>query len=213
MLGSDSQGMGRINESITRVWQLASKMKDQRGRLPEENTKRGDNERIKRYVAKYTINPAICFGIDEYVGSLERGKMADIVLWRPGYFGSKPELVVKGGFIAWAAMGDSAASLMTCEPILMRPQWGAFGEAKKALSANFVSQQFVHNDGPASLGLTKLSLPVHGTRKLNKDHMLHNTALPEITVNPQTFEVRMDGESAWVEPLSEVTLGQRYMLR
>jgi urease subunit alpha len=213
MLGSDSQGMGRINESITRVWQLASKMKDQRGRLPEEKTKRGDNERIKRYVAKYTINPAICFGIDEYVGSLERGKMADIVLWRPGFFGSKPELVVKGGFIAWAAMGDSAASLMTCEPILMRPQWGAFGEAKKALSANFVSQQFLHNDGSANLGLTKSCLPVKGTRKLNKDHMLHNTALPEITVNPQTFEVSLDGEQAWVEPLEEVTLGQRYMLR
>jgi urease subunit alpha len=213
MLGSDSQGMGRINESITRVWQLASKMKDQRGRLPEEKTKRGDNERIKRYVAKYTINPAICFGIDEYVGSLERGKMADVVLWRPGFFGSKPELVVKGGFIAWAAMGDSAASLMTCEPILMRPQWGAFGEAKNALSANFVSQQFLHNDGPAGLGLTKACLPVKGTRKLNKDHMLHNTALPEITVNPQTFEVSLDGDSAWVEPLAEVTLGQRYMLR
>jgi urease subunit alpha len=213
MLGSDSQGMGRINESITRVWQLASKMKDQLGRLPEEKTKRGDNERIKRYIAKYTINPAICFGIDQYIGSLERGKMADIVLWRPGFFGIKPELVVKGGFIAWAAMGDSAASLMTCEPMLMRPQWGAFGEAKNALSANFVSQQFVENDGLARLGLTKSCLPVKGTRKLNKGHMLFNTALPEITVNPQTFEVNLDGKSAWVEPLAEVTLGQRYMLR
>jgi len=213
MLGSDSQGMGRINESITRVWQLASKMKDQRGRLPEENTKRGDNSRIKRYIAKYTINPAICFGIDQYVGSLERGKLADVVLWRPGFFGIKPELVVKGGFIAWAAMGDSAASLMTCEPILMRPQWGAFGEAKKALSASFVSQQFMTEDGPARLGLTKPSLPVRGTRKLNKGHMLHNCALPEIAVNPQTFEVTVDGQSAWVEPLAEVTLGQRYLLR
>jgi urease subunit alpha len=213
MLGSDSQGMGRINESITRVWQLASKMKDQVGRLPEESSKRGDNERIKRYVAKYTINPAICFGIDQYIGSLERGKMADIVLWRPGFFGIKPELVVKGGFIAWAAMGDSAASLMTCEPIEMRPQWGAFGEARNALSANFVSQQFMDKDGPASLGLTKLCLPVKGTRKLNKGHMACNTALPEITVNPQTFEVNLDGKSAWVEPLSEVTLGQKYMLR
>ena len=213
MLGSDSQGMGRINESITRVWQLASKMKDQRGRLPEENTKRGDNSRIKRYIAKYTINPAICFGIDQYVGSLERGKLADVVLWRPGFFGIKPELVVKGGFIAWAAMGDSAASLMTCEPILMRPQWGAFGEAKKALSASFVSQQFMTEDGPARLGLTKPSLPVRGTRKLNKGHMLHNGALPEIAVNPQTFEVTVDGQSAWVEPLAEVTLGQRYLLR
>jgi urease subunit alpha len=213
MLGSDSQGMGRINESITRVWQLASKMKDQRGRLPEENTKRGDNSRIKRYIAKYTINPAICFGIDQYVGSLERGKLADIVLWRPGFFGVKPELVVKGGFIAWAAMGDSAASLMTCEPILMRPQWGAFGEARKALSASFVSQQFMAEDGPARLGLTKPCLPVSGTRKLNKGHMLHNGALPKIAVNPQTFEVSVDGQSAWVEPLAEVTLGQKYLLR
>lgn len=213
MLGSDSQGMGRINESITRVWQLASKMKDQRGRLPEESTRRGDNSRIKRYIAKYTINPAICFGIDQYVGSLERGKMADIVLWRPGFFGIKPELVVKGGFISWAAMGDSAASLMTCEPILMRPQWGAFGKAKKALSASFVSQQFMAEDGPARLGLTKPCLAVNGTRKLNKGHMLHNGALPEIAVNPQTFEVSVDGRSAWVEPLAEVTLGQRYMLR
>jgi urease subunit alpha len=213
MLGSDSQGMGRINESITRVWQMASKMKDQRGRLPEESTKRGDNSRIKRYIAKYTINPAICFGIDQYVGSLERGKLADIVLWRPGFFGVKPELVVKGGFIAWAAMGDSAASLMTCEPILMRPQWGAFGEAKKALSASFVSQQFMAEDGAARLGLTKPCLPVRGTRKLNKGHMLHNSALPKIAVNPQTFEVTVDGQSAWVEPLAEVTLGQKYMLR
>jgi len=213
MLGSDSQGMGRINESITRTWQLASKMKDQRGRLSEETTKRGDNERIKRYIAKYTINAARTFGIDSYIGSLEVGKMADIVLWRPGFFGIKPELVVKGGFIAWAAMGDSAASLMTCEPMLMRPQWGAFGEAKKALSANFVSQQFVEDGGPERLGLTKVSLPVKGTRKLNKDHMLHNTCCPDIQVNPQTFEVTIDGESAWVEPLTEVTLGQRYMLR
>jgi urease subunit alpha len=188
-------------------------MKDQRGRLPEENTKRGDNSRIKRYIAKYTINPAICFGIDQHVGSLERGKLADIVLWRPGFFGVKPELVVKGGFIAWAAMGDSAASLMTCEPILMRPQWGAFGEAKKALSASFVSQQFMAEDGPARLGLTKPCLPVRGTRKLNKGHMLHNGALPKIAVNPQTFEVTVDGQSAWVEPLAEVTLGQKYMLR
>ncbi|HEX5518112.1 MAG TPA: urease subunit alpha, partial [Pseudolabrys sp.] len=127
MLGSDSQGMGRINEVICRTWQLASKMKDQRGRLAEEWTRIGDNERIKRYIAKYTINAARTFGIDAHIGSLEKGKMADIVLWRPAFFGIKPELVVKGGFIVWGAMGDSAASLMTCEPLAMRPQWGAFG--------------------------------------------------------------------------------------
>ena len=138
MLGSDSQGMGRINEVITRTWQLASKMKDQRGRLSTEKTKKGDNERIKRYIAKYTINAAKSFGIEKHVGSLEKGKMADVVLWKPGFFGIKPEIVVKGGFIAYGAMGDSAASLMTCEPVQMRPQWGGFGEAKKAISACFV---------------------------------------------------------------------------
>ncbi len=129
MLGSDSQGMGRIHEVICRTWQLASKMKDQRGPLPEDTPGMGDNARIKRYIAKYTINAARTFGIAAHIGSLEDGKMADIVVWRPGFFGIKPELVVKGGFIAWGAMGDSAASLMTCEPLLMRPQWGAFGRA------------------------------------------------------------------------------------
>ena len=129
MLGSDSQGMGRIHEVICRTWQLASKMKDQRGALPEERPGFGDNARIRRYIAKYTINAARTFGIADHIGSLEDGKMADVVVWRPAFFGIKPELVIKGGFIAWGAMGDSAASLMTCEPILMRPQWGAFGRA------------------------------------------------------------------------------------
>ena len=138
MLGSDSQGMGRIHEVICRTWQLASKMKDQRGPLAEEQSGRGDNARIRRYIAKYTINAARTFGIAEHVGSLEDGKMADIVVWRPAFFGIKPELVVKGGFIAWGAMGDSAASLMTCEPVRLRPQWGAFGRAAPALSACFV---------------------------------------------------------------------------
>jgi urease subunit alpha len=213
MLGSDSQGMGRINEVITRTWQLASKMKDQRGRLPEEKSRIGDNERIKRYIAKYTINAAKTFGIDQYIGSLEDGKIADIVLWRPGFFGVKPELVVKGGFIAWGAMGDSAASLMTCEPIIMRPQWGAFGEAKKALSVNFVNQLAVQANTGAKLGLTKQLLPAIGTRKLNKSHMLHNDACPNITVNPQTFDVMIDGRVITCEPASVVPLCQRYMFR
>ena len=134
MLGSDSQGMGRIHEVICRTWQLASKMKDQRGALPEDKPGFGDNARIKRYIAKYTINAARTFGIADHVGSLEDGKMADIVVWRPAFFGIKPELVIKGGFIAWGAMGDSAASLMTCEPMRLRPQWGAFGSAPQALS-------------------------------------------------------------------------------
>jgi urease subunit alpha len=213
MLGSDSQGMGRINEVICRTWQLASKMKDQRGRLPSERTARGDNERIKRYIAKYTINAARAFGIDAYIGSLESGKLADIVLWRPAFFGIKPELVVKGGFIVWSAMGDSAASLMTCEPIRMRPQWGAFGAARKALSASFVNALAIDNDLAGKLGLTKRLLPAKGVRKLNKQHMLHNDACPDIRVDPQTFEVTVDGEPATCEPARVLPLAQRYLLR
>ena len=213
MLGSDSQGMGRINEVICRTWQLASKMKDQRGRLDEERTRIGDNVRIRRYIAKYTINAARTFGIDDYVGSLERGKLADVVLWRPGFFGIKPELVVKGGFIVWGAMGDSAASLMTCEPLMMRPQWGAFGEARKALSASFVNQGAVDAGIADGLGLGKRVLPARGTRKLNKQHMLHNDACPDIRVNPQTFDVFVDDELATCEPASTLPLTQRYMLR
>jgi urease subunit alpha len=213
MLGSDSQGMGRINEVICRTWQLASKMKDQFGRLPQEKTKIGDNERIKRYVAKYTINAARTFGIDQHIGSLEKGKLADIVLWRPAFFGIKPELTVKGGFIVWSAMGDSAASLMTCEPLLMRPQWGAFGEAKKPLSACFVNPAAIDAGIGGSLNLRKQLLPSRGTRKLNKSHMLHNTACPNITVNPQTFDVMVDGKVLTCEPAKVVPLAQRYMLR
>ncbi|MFO1318065.1 MAG: urease subunit alpha [Burkholderiales bacterium] len=213
MLGSDSQGMGRINEVICRTWQLASKMKDQFGRLPRECTKTGDNERIKRYIAKYTINAARSFGIDAHVGSLERGKLADIVLWRPAFFGVKPELVVKGGFIVSSVMGDSAASLMTCEPMLMRPQWGAFGEAKQTLSACFVNQSALDAGIGAQLGLRKRILPARGTRKLNKSHMLHNSACPDITVNPQTFDVMVDGRVITCEPAEVVPLAQRYMLR
>ncbi len=213
MLGSDSQGMGRINEVICRTWQLASKMKDQRGRLPEERSRIGDNERIKRYIAKYTINAARTFGIDAYVGSLETGKFADIVLWRPGFYGIKPELIIKGGFIVWSAMGDSAASLMTCEPIVMRPQWGAFGSAKQGLSACFVNQSAIAANVKERLGLTKAVLPSQGTRKLNKSHMLHNNACPEIRVNPQNFDVHVDGVLAMCEPAKTVPLSQRYMFR
>ena len=213
MLGSDSQGMGRINEVITRTWQLASKMRDQRGRLPEESSKRGDNERIKRYIAKYTINAARTFGIDEYIGSLEPGKMADIVLWRPAFFGAKPELIVKGGFIAWGAMGDSAASLMTCEPLQMRPQWGAFGRAKQDLSACFVNPRAIENDIAGKLDLSKNLLPTRGVRKLNKQHMLHNDITPKIVVDSQTFDVFVNGELATCEPATELPLAQKYMFR
>lgn len=213
MLGSDSQGMGRINEVICRTWQLASKMRDQRGRLDSETSRIGDNERIKRYIAKYTINAARTFGIDAHVGSLEPGKLADIVVWRPAFFGIKPELIIKGGFIVWSAMGDSAASLMTCEPMALRPQWGAFGRAKQALSANFVSRAALERDIAGRLELKKAVLAVGGVRKLNKSHMLHNDACPQIRVNPETFQVFVDGELATCEPARELPLAQRYMLR
>ena len=213
MLGSDSQGMGRIGEVITRTWQLASKMKDQRGRLSEEETDKGDNERIKRYIAKYTINAARSFGIDAHVGSLEPGKMADVVLWKPGFFGIKPEIVIKGGFIAYGAMGDSAASLMTCEPVLMRPQWGAFGQAKNTTSVCFVHPSAIADDLAGKLSISKGLLPAQGTRKLTKADMLHNTACPEISVDPQTFDVFVDGELATCEPAEKLPLAQLYMLR
>ncbi len=213
MLGSDSQGMGRIHEVICRTWQLASKMKDQRGRLPEETTRIGDNRRILRYVAKYTINAARSFGIDAHIGSLEPGKIADVVLWRPAFFGIKPELVVKGGFIAWGAMGDSAASLMTCEPLLQRPQWGAFGKARNALSVNFAAQPAVEAGTAAKLGLERAILPARGTRKLTKHHMLHNDACPAMRVDPETFDVFVNGDLATCEPAATLPLTQRYMLR
>ena len=213
MLGSDSQGMGRIHEVICRTWQLASKMRQQRGPLPEDRVGFGDNARILRYVAKYTINAARTFGLAAHVGSLEDGKMADIVVWRPAFFGIKPELVIKGGFIAWGAMGDSAASLMTCEPLLMRPQWGAFGRAKQALSACFVHPLAIDAGLDRQLGLLKALLPAEGTRRLTKADMLHNDACPDIRVDPQTFDVYVDGALATCAPATELPLAQRYMLR
>ena len=213
MLGSDSQGMGRINEVVTRTWQLASKMKDQRGRLAEETTAFGDNDRIKRYIAKYTINAARCFGIEQHVGSLEVGKLADIVLWKPGFFGIKPELVVKSGFIAWGAMGDSAASLMTCEPRLLRPQWGAFGGAPANLGACFVNPLAIDKELKSKLNLKKSLLPAVGTRTLTKNNMHLNNALPDIKVDPTTFDVFVDGNLAYCDPSSSLPLTQKYMLR
>ncbi|MBW4691758.1 MAG: urease subunit alpha [Lyngbya sp. HA4199-MV5] len=212
MMGSDSQGMGRIGEVICRTWQLASKMKDQRGTLPEDH-ERNDNQRILRYLAKYTINPAKTCGIDAHVGSIEPGKVADIVLWQPGFFGIKPELIIKGGFIAWSPMGESNASLMTCEPILYRPQWGSFGSAKQSTSFCFVTQTALEHGLPDKLKLRKQLLPVEGTRSLSKADMLHNNACPEIEVDPDTFQVRVDGEIATCEPVSRVPLGRLYMFR
>lgn len=213
MLGSDSQGMGRIGEVVCRSWQMASSMRDQRGRLPEETTNRGDNERIKRYIAKYTINPAIAFGIAEHVGSLEGGKLADIAIWRPAFFGIKPEMVIKSGFIAWGAMGDSGASLMTCEPLIQRPQWGAFGNAASELGVSFVGQAAIDANIGEQLGLRRRVRAVKGTRKLGKANMIHNAACPNVTVNSETFEVFVDGELANCQPARSVPLARRHMLR
>ena len=212
MMGSDSQGMGRIAETICRTWQLASKMKDQRGVLPEDSD-RNDNQRALRYLAKYTINPARTYGIDEYVGSLEPGKIADIVLWQPGFFGIKPELIIKGGFIAWSPMGESNASLMTCEPIIYRPQWSSFGIAPQATSFSFMSLAAINKGVPEKLGLLKPALPVSGTRTLAKTDLVRNNICPNIEVDPDTFQVKVDGELAVCEPVDRVPLGRLYMFR
>ncbi|WP_204150545.1 urease subunit alpha [Leptolyngbya sp. CCY15150] len=212
MLGSDSQGMGRIGEVIRRTWQLASKMKDQRGSLPEDSD-RHDNHRVLRYLAKYTINPARTCGISDYVGSIEPGKLADIVLWQPGFFGVRPELVIKGGFIAWSPMGESNASLMTCEPILYRPQWGSYGAASAATSTCFVTEAAIANGLADRLSLQKQLLPVKGTRSLSKADMVRNDACPAIEVDPDTFQVRVDGQLATCEPAQSVPLGRLYMFR
>ena len=212
MIGSDSQGMGRIGETVVRTWQTAHKMKLERGQLAEDG-EQNDNFRVKRYIAKYTINNAISFGIDEYVGSLERGKMADIVLWKPGFFGIKPEVIVKGGFPVWAAAGESSASLMTCEPIIYKPQYGGFGKAVGALCANFVAASAVRERLRKKLGLSRMILPVKGTRKLKKKDMLHNEALPKIEVDPETYEVTVDGKLATSKPAKILPLSQLYTLR
>ena len=213
MMGSDSQGMGRVNEVITRTWQLASKMRDQRGRLTEETTRLGDNERIKRYIAKYTINAARTFGIADHVGSIEPGKIADLVVWNPSHFGIKPRVVYKAGYPAWAAMGDGAASLGGCEPVAMRPNWGAFGTAPQSCSVNFVHPLAIEHDVAGRLGLQKPLLPLHGTRALSKRDMLHNDACPDIQVDPQTFNVFVNGELAACDPVDRLPLTQKYLLR
>ena len=212
MMTTDSQAMGRMGELLARTWQTASKMKDQRGPLPEDEGTGADNHRIKRYLAKYTINPAIAVGIDGYVGSLEPGKMADIVLWEPAFFGLKPEVVLKGGFPAYSSMGEANASLMTCEPTKMRPQFGAFGRASDATSVQFVSR-IAYDDGIAEdLDLRKTVLPVADTRSLSTEDFVLNTYSPDVDVDPETFDVEMDGERTTSEAASEVALGQRYLL-
>ncbi|RKG93300.1 urease subunit alpha [Corallococcus sp. CA053C] len=211
MMASDSQAMGRVGEVITRTWQTAHKMREQRGRLSGE-TGDNDNLRIRRYVAKYTINPAIAHGLSHEVGSVEVGKLADLVLWKPAFFGARPELVLKGGFIAWAQMGDANASIPTPQPYLMRPMFGAHGRARGSTSIAFVSGRALAEGTVQGLGLTKRLSAVVGCRKLGKKDMRLNDALPVITVDPETYEVRADGELLRCEPATWLPLAQRYSL-
>ena len=209
MMSSDSQAMGRIGEVVTRTWQTAHKMKVQRGALPNDSS-RNDNERIKRYVAKYTINPAIAHGISSEVGSIEPSKLADMVLWSPAFFGVKPEMVIKGGFIAWSVMGDANASIPTPQPVLYRPMFGSFGAAPQSTGVTFVSLASVPY--VETLGLHKRLVPVQNCRKIGKADMIHNSATPHIEVDPETYEVHADGELLTCEPASVLPLAQRYFL-
>ncbi len=211
MISSDSQAMGRIGEVVTRTWQTAHKMKVQRGALAEDST-RHDNFRVKRYLAKYTINPAITHGIAHQVGSIEPGKLADLVLWRPAFFGVKPEMVVKGGFIAWSVMGDANASIPTPQPVLYRPMFGAFGGATAPTSLTFISKAALDAGLPEKLGLKKTAVAVENCRAIGKADMVHNSATPNIEVDPETYEVRADGELLTCEPAEVLPMAQRYFL-
>jgi urease subunit alpha len=205
MMSSDSQAMGRVGEVITRTWQTAHKMREQRGQLPGE---KNDNLRIRRYVAKYTINPAIAHGFAEEVGSIEAGKLADLVLWKPAFFGIKPEIVIKGGFIAWAQMGDAGASIPTPQPVSMRPMFGA--RSPGAISLAFVSGRALR-EGTVT-GLRKKLYAVRGCRGLGKRDMKLNDALPKLEVDAESYEVRADGELLRCEPAARLPLTQRYCL-
>ena len=208
MISSDSQAMGRVGEVVVRTWQTAHKMKQQRGALGD----RADNLRIRRYIAKYTINPAIAHGFAHEVGSIEVGTLADLVLWKPALFGIRPELVLKGGFIAWAQMGDPGASIPTPQPVRMRPMFGALGRAVGATSLAFVSAR-AHREGRVhALGLTKQISVVRGCRGLGKRDMKLNDALPRLEVDPETYQVRADGELLICEPAAALPLTQRYHL-
>jgi urease subunit alpha len=209
MMSSDSQAMGRVGEVVTRTWQTAHKMKVQRGPLSGDSS-RNDNQRVKRYVSKYTINPAIAHGIAHETGSIEAGKLADLVLWNPAFFGVKPELVLKGGLIAWSVMGDANASIPTPQPVLYRPMFGAFGGAVQATSATFVSAASLPQ--VERLALRKRLVAVRNCRNIGKSNMIHNSATPRIEVDPETYEVRADGDLLTCDPASVLPLAQRYFL-
>jgi urease subunit alpha len=210
MMSSDSQAMGRVGEVLIRTWQTAHKMKLQRGAL-KEDTARNDNMRVRRYIAKYTINPAVTHGIAHVVGSIEVGKLADLVLWKPAFFGVKPSLILKGGMIAAAAMGDPNASIPTPQPVHYRPMFGSFGKALKT-SLTFVSQAALKNPAVLALGLAKRLEPVKNCRHVTKADMLHNSATPVIEVDSETYAVRADGELLVCEPAKTLPMTQRYFL-
>ena len=211
IISSDSQAMGRVGEVITRTWQTAHKMKAQRGALPGDSES-SDNLRARRYVAKYTINPAIAQGMSSEIGSVEVGKLADLVIWNPAFFGAKPELVIKGGMIAHAMMGDANASIPTPQPVHSRPMFGSYGKAMAASCISFVSQAAYDAGIAGELGLDRMVLPVSGTRGIGKAQMKLNDALPDIMIDPETYEVRADGELLVCEPATELPLAQRYFL-
>ena len=211
MISSDSQAMGRVGEVIMRTWQTADKMSKQRGKLPEEKGE-CDNFRVKRYIAKYTINPAITHGIADEVGSVEVGKLADLVIWDPAFFGVKPEIVMKGGMIAHSLMGDPNASIPTPQPVLYRPMFASFGKAKYSTSVTFLSKAAIELGVPEKLGLKKRIKPVHGIRKLTKKNMKLNAEMPKIEVDPQNYEVKVDGVLVTCEPAEVLPMAQRYFL-
>jgi urease subunit alpha len=211
IMSSDSQAMGRVGEVVIRTWQTADKMKSQRGALPEDSS-RNDNFRVKRYIAKYTINPAIAHGISHIVGSLEVGKWADLVIWKPAFFGVKPALVLKGGSIALAAMGDPNASIPTPQPVHYRPQFGAFGSALARGSLSFVSQAAQAAGVAERYGLAKTTVAVQGCRSVTKASMVHNSYLPVMEIDPQRYTVRADGVLLTCEPASKLPMAQRYFL-
>jgi urease subunit alpha len=210
MISSDSQAMGRAGEVVTRTWQTAHKMKQQRGALKQDN-ERHDNYRVKRYIAKYTINPAITHGLGHRIGSIEAGKLADLVLWKPAFFGVKPELLIKGGFIAWSAMGDANASIPTPQPVLYRPMFGSFGSAPASTSLLFTSKLAIAAGIEGRIPGKRLT-PVERCRAISKEHMIHNSSTPRIDVDPETYEVKVDGDLIECEPAHELPLAQRYFL-
>ena len=212
MISSDSQAMGRVGEVITRTWQTADKMKMQRGPLDVDATNQDDNFRVKRYIAKYTICPAIAHGMSNLIGSVEVGKMADLVLWKPAFFGAKPEMIIKGGMIAYSQMGDANASIPTPQPVGMSPMFGAAPSTSSLHSVHFVSQAAVDANIAMKYGLSKPTVAVKGCRALTKQDMIHNDATPVMTVNPETFDVIADGELLRCDPVDRVPLGQRYFL-